>query len=239
MDVIEQIRKLVEVQKIDSQIYSKKAVVEKEKPQQLQALEEELLGKRSGLTAAEEALKAIQLKNKELEIEDLAKHDALNKAEGDLINLKSNVEYQTKLKEIAKLKSDISGVEDGEIEAMEEVSECESKLAEAKKAFAYEEKTYSEKRISIEKEIEILKDEIALLQAKKDAAINGLDKILLARYQRVVEAKNGLAIVPYANDACGGCHMNLPMDMFNKIKTSLEVQSCPMCARMLYLEDEL
>lgn len=239
MNIKEQLTKMVDVQKYDSEIYFKLNLAEKEKPQELSDLEEEFVLKRQSLTEAEEALKQVQLRKKDAELLEQTKRDGLAKAEGDLYKLKSNDEYKTKLNEIANLKKGISDTEDVELELMEELSSCESEVAKCKEAFQAEEKKHNEQKQVIEKEIKTLEEEIFILRDKRTIALKQVDPQLASRYEGLVESKGGHALVSFNNGACGGCFMNLPLDVGNKIKLYEGIVYCDRCGRMLYLEDDI
>jgi len=55
---------------------------------------------------------------------------------------------------------------------------------------------------------------------------------------RILENKQGLALVPVVGSSCGGCHMNVTPQQRNAIKMNEELVFCEMCARILYLEDD-
>jgi len=62
---------------------------------------------------------------------------------------------------------------------------------------------------------------------------------MLAVYDRVVENRGGTALVPVVGNACGGCFMHVPPQVINKIKMYDEIVRCEMCARFLYLQEEI
>ena len=64
-----------------------------------------------------------------------------------------------------------------------------------------------------------------------------IDKAALAKYDRIVKSKDGLAVVPVAGDSCQGCFRILPSQMIHEIRTKKELVCCGSCARILYLEE--
>jgi len=59
---------------------------------------------------------------------------------------------------------------------------------------------------------------------------------LLRKYHTLFQRRGGLALVPAKNGACLGCHMQLPPQQYNKLLKVTEIQSCPHCNRILYVE---
>lgn len=239
MKIKELIQKLVEVQQIDAERYRIKYLVEEEKPEELKILQDEFIAKRDGLGKAEEALKQAQLRKKDAELQEQAKRDVLNKAQGDLYKLKSNDEYRLKLKEIENLKRDISEAEDVELEILENLAPLELAVAKAKEEYACEEKLYTEKKGAVEKEIKTLEEQMFLLKDKLTIASRELSGHYWDRYSQLVESKSGIAIVPLQESSCGGCYMSLPPDMSNKIKLYEDIVFCDHCGRMLYIADDI
>jgi uncharacterized protein len=53
-----------------------------------------------------------------------------------------------------------------------------------------------------------------------------------------MERRAGVAIVEARNGTCLGCNMQLPPQMFNSLFRTQEIQSCPHCNRLLFVEKQ-
>ncbi len=62
---------------------------------------------------------------------------------------------------------------------------------------------------------------------------------LLRKYHTLFQRRGGLALALAKNGACLGCHMQLPPQQYNKLLKVAEIQSCPHCNRILYVEDDV
>lgn len=71
---------------------------------------------------------------------------------------------------------------------------------------------------------------------KRDALLGQLPTSLRKRYEMLLDRRAGIAIVEARQGTCLGCHMHLPPQLFNTLFTTPDVQSCPHCNRMLYLD---
>ncbi len=107
----DQIKKLVELQALDVDIYRFKKEVE-EKPLALEELRKHFESKKASLKALEEQLKRNQVDRKGSELELQAKEGDIVKANGQLMQLKTNKEYSAKLLEIENMKADKSVFEE-------------------------------------------------------------------------------------------------------------------------------
>src|SRR5580704_16605223 len=103
----DQIRKLVDLQVMDEEIFRFKRDL-REKPSQIEVLKSEFESKKTKLKSLEEKLKAIQVVQKELELDLKVKEENITKADNSLALLKTNKEYQARLLEIENLKADKS-----------------------------------------------------------------------------------------------------------------------------------
>ena len=61
-----------------------------------------------------------------------------------------------------------------------------------------------------------------------------IDARLLSQYERILKSREGLALVPVMNNACGGCHMGLPPQVVNETQQHEKWIVCESCARILY-----
>jgi len=62
---------------------------------------------------------------------------------------------------------------------------------------------------------------------------------LLRKYQGLFKRRNGVALAIARNGACLGCNMQLPPQLFNQLLQGADLQSCPHCNRILYVEVEV
>ena len=111
ISVQDQIKKIVELQKIDGEIYNLQVEL-KEKPAVLDQLKAEFEGHKEALTVLEEKLKTIQVDRKEKELELKVQEDEITKANVQLYQIKTNKEYTVKITEIEHIKSDQSFIEE-------------------------------------------------------------------------------------------------------------------------------
>ena len=107
----DQIRKLVELQVMDEEIFRFKREL-REKPVEVENLKKEFESKKIKLKGLEDKLKAIQLVQKESELDLKVKEEAIAKTDASLSLIKTNKEYQARLLEIENLKADKSIVEE-------------------------------------------------------------------------------------------------------------------------------
>jgi hypothetical protein len=67
-----------------------------------------------------------------------------------------------------------------------------------------------------------------------EALQRGLPRVLLDRYQWLVDAGRAPAVVAIEQGVCSGCHIRLHTMLEQQAGRSLAVFTCPHCRRMLY-----
>ena len=131
----EQIKILVELQKIDAEIYFLKKELGTH-PALKQKIEADFEKKKVHLKAAEDELKAVQLKQKQKEGDLQAKEEKIKKLQGQLYQLKTNKEYSVMEMEIKGLKADNSVLEEEILKLLDVVDLSKAKCAKEKEFLA-------------------------------------------------------------------------------------------------------
>jgi predicted nucleic acid-binding Zn-ribbon protein len=238
ISVKEQIRKIIELQKVDGEIHNLKIEL-KEKPVVLAELKEGFELCKSALATLEEKLKGVQVARKEKELELKTKEDEIAKANAQLSQIKTNKEYTAKISEIEHIKADKSIAEEKILMSYDESDAVNVEIKKEKVKVDEEEKKYSAKKKETEASIKVIEDRIKVLDSQRSQATDGIDPSFLSRYERILRHKDGIAIVPVQNEgSCGGCHMNVTPQQINAIKMQKELVECEMCSRIFYLEDD-
>ena len=237
--VKEQIKKLVELQKLDAEIFEKKKELV-DKPAMVQQLKEQFESKKGTLNELEAKAKTVVLGRKEQELELKGKEDQITKANATLNEMKTNREYTAKLSEIENLKADKSLIEEKILESFDASDAIVKEIEREKQVVAEEEKRYLAKKKEVDDEVKILDDRIKVLDSQRQQIAPHVDPKVLFKYEAILNNKQGLALVAVTgNNSCGGCFMNLRVQNINAIKMAEEMFQCEYCSRILYLEEDL
>ena len=234
----DQIRKLVDLQVMDEEIFRFKREL-REKPAELEALKNAFESQKIKLKGLEDKLKSIQVIQKEWELDLKAKEEGIAKADASLSLLKTNKEYQTRLHEIETLKADKSIVEEKILLGYDEV-DAARKAMEAEKAIVLQyEKDFNAKKSQVDDDIAVINDRLKVKESQRARVAPEVRPDCLSRYERILKNKDGLGIVKVEGQACGGCYMHLTEQVMNELKKYEQIIACDMCARILYLADDL
>ncbi len=238
MDLKKEIQKLIELQEIDGKIISCKKDRDFTKPQLIAEITAAFEEKRNITRQAEEELKNLQIIKKQKELDLQTKEEAIKKNQAQLFQLKTNQEYQAKIKEINSLKADVSVKEEEILQVMEDIDAAVKKLEERKSLVSRQEVEFKQEKSKIEEEIKQVEAEINHLQGKRDILAKEIEPDLLQKYEYLLENRSGLAIVGVKSGVCQGCYMSVTDEVINQMKLYKEVMTCPMCARMIYPQED-
>ena len=236
MSTEEQIKLLIEIQKLDSRIYTLRKELANQ-PVLIKNLEDEFRQKETTLKTAEEDLKALAVKRREQEGELASQEEGIKKLQIQLYQLKTNKEYQAMEKEIGGHKADASVLEESIIKILEEIDACTKKAAGQKEILQQERQKDAEKKSKIDTRTKEIEGSLQVLNSERAEVAQRIEREFLEKYERILKSKDGVAMVPAQGDACGGCNINLPPQIINEIKLRHELVFCGSCARILYITE--
>ena len=232
----EQIKLLVELQGLDTQIFRLEDELEAI-PETIRIREEEFKEKSVNLKKLEDDLKALLMKRKEKEGDLEAKEGTIKKYQQQLNQVKTNKEYTALQEEIGRVKADDSLIEEAILNIFDEIDAGNKNITKEKDFLKGEEAKFNEEKKRFASDTERIKTELETLKKQREELSGKVDKVILKKYERIVKSKDGLAVVTIANDACQGCFRVMPPQVVNEIKMNKELVFCDNCARILYLEE--
>lgn len=235
----DELRKLLELQKIDLQIYNLKRRQETEIPDLREKIGLAFEEKKKETAAADARLKELQVKKKGKEVDLAGKEEGIKKAQSQLYQLKTNREYSAKLNEIASLKADTSLFEEDILRIMEEIEAADKKLKEEKEKLSIEEKKFKEETTKLDGQLGEIGVEIKQQEDKKNTLVRDVDKNILAQYEKLLKSRSGIAMSAVDNQNCGACHMNITAQKVNEIKMYANLIFCESCQRILYIQEDI
>lgn len=224
---------LYQLQQIDSQI-DKIQVIRGELPMEVSDLEDEVLGLQTRVNNYIEEARMLQeqINSKKQVIKDAT--SMIKKYASQQSNVKNNREFESlnKETEFQHLEIQLS-----EKRIKEYTAEYNAKLAiiEASKQTLEERvNDLRNKKSELDNIIAETEKEEENLAKNSAKASSIIEERLLSAYQRIrTNARNGLAVVSIARDACGGCFNKIPPQRQLDIKQRKKVIVCEHCGRIL------
>lgn len=229
----EQLSYLIELQKLDL-IIGRIIVKKSELPEKIIQMDE---GFAAFAKSVEEGKKKFEELNKlQSEKEDKLKKgiDSIKKTKDRLSEVKTNKEYQAILKEIETIEKKNSEIEDEIIGGLDQIDHMRTEVREKEKDFETHRSQYEKEKKKIEKEISQLDYDLADAEKKTNALRKRIRDELLKRYETIKGRRNGVAVALVWKEVCGGCHMNIPPQMYIELQRSSDLLTCPNCNRIVY-----
>lgn len=203
-------------------------------PQLQRAVDQRLQQESAKLEELRNRLKQLEAERKKLELEAEAKRNQVAKYRSQLMQIKSNVEYQALLKEIAEQEAAVRQVEDRELELMEQAEQLQPVLQEETVLVRELTGKAAAEKEQLRQRGEQVARELAELQAERQKLAGALSGDVLYRYERLLRSKGDAAVVPVVHGNCGGCHLSVAPQTINNARYGTELTSCDYCGRILY-----
>ncbi len=230
-----QLELLISLQEIDKEI--KKLNQLKEKiPEEIER-ERQIFEKiNSEINQLNEKIEQAKKERRSKELETQSVTDLINNTKGKLPNVKTNKEYSAVLQEIENSKSKIDSLEEEEIKLMENIEEYQKEYEWKLKEKEEEEKFFFEIKKRKEEELEDVNNRLEKeLHYKNDLAVK-IESKWFKYYEKVMNARNGLAVVTIEKDTCCGCYRSLRPQLSIEIRQNDSIITCPYCSRFLFSE---
>ncbi len=236
IDIKEEIKKLVQLQEMDSEIFDLRSQKEYF-PVRLKEMDDSLEDKKTGMENAENALKSLQVSRSEKETDMQAKEEKIAKHEGELYQIKNNKEYQALQQEIDSIKADVSLIEEDIIMLLDEVEAAQARVEEEKKKFEVEKQSVESEKETIKAEEKQVDDRLKDLTARRGEFTKNIAPNVLSQYEKILENRGKTAIARIDGEFCGECNMTLRPQMINEAQLKKNLVFCESCSRILYAED--
>lgn len=147
-------------------------------------------------------------------------------------------EYKVLLRETDENKKKSSKMEDEMIELLDIIEEKE-KLFENSKNDLFQLKTTVENEIrSILDESVEERQELEIIQKKKDKITPSLKPRLLMIYNNLLVTGSRKAVINLKKNTCTGCFVTLPPQFFIEVRKGGELFFCPQCQRIIFWDEE-
>jgi len=206
----------------------------KQIPEEVERLTGTLEESLQALEEKQQLIEEDQKRQRQLELEVETLRDRLSKFRGQLMEVKTNKEYQAMLHEIEGTGKEIEAKEDQILEGMMAIEEREELARQAKEGFQKEETQILEKRSQLERSATHAESEIVELQKDRRQLEREIPEGLNQQYQRIASVRNGVALAEVKDQSCQACHVKLRPQYFCEVKTNQKIMTCENCNRFLY-----
>lgn len=202
-------------------------------PKRRERLRESLAQAKSSLDRAKKDLDQVRLTRRavEKEVETILSESA--KLERQLQDVKTNKEYQALLHEIELLKGKRSDQETKILESFEREEALSTATASGERRVKEEEVGLMEGEEALAREGAAIDQKLHSISQDRDAVKPRVPALLLSRYDRILAARDGVAVVEVRKNACGACFKGLTPHAVQEARKGDQIQICESCGRIM------
>lgn len=230
--IIEQLKTLVEMQKMDEQIGRYK-LMQQDLPQQLNQIIERVEQATADLLAVETERAELNKKQRALD-GDIKQHgEQIKKYAAQLSEIKTNKEYKALNTEIAFLKEKISELESNQLEMMDAENEIKSRIEAAKAELNAAEVAKRSQEGELRGQIDSLESKIEETRTQRNNLAVTLPTSLIKQYGNMIKNKNNIAVAWNKEGSCGACGFVIRPQIRIELQLFKRIIPCENCGRIL------
>ncbi len=233
----EEIKQLTELQVIDLEIAMFDAEINSEQDEfakRVEAFDE----RQASIIELKDKIEAAEAQRREFEAELSDEINRIKERQSKMMQVQTNREYQSLLKEIEDAKKNMKEKEE-EIVSLMETSEADSKIMAEQENLTADEKTaLDEESAKAKKQSAKIERKKKKIVTKRKAMAKHIDTAVLRNYDMLRARRNGKAVVGVIKGVCQGCFMSIPPQHFNNILKGDRMLNCPICQRILFHDPE-
>lgn len=233
LTVEEKLQALFSLQKMDSEVDEIRRL-RGELPIEVSDLEDEMEGLRMRIENLEKNVAELNKRISDNQLRGKESDELIEKYQKQQMNVKNNREYDALTKEIEMQSLERDLAKKKTRDAEKEIKSFDEYLAESRDKMTAKEKELEVKKEELKKiTAETEKQETSLLK-KREKAKKDIETRLIEAYERIRRTyRNGLGVVYFERDSCGGCYGKIPPQRQLEIKQRKKIIVCEHCGRVL------
>ena len=231
----EAIRKLIALQQMDQEragLHAKIAEMEAG----LEARKQAIAEKEAAIDKCQATIASLEQRQREYQGLHEDAQARIKDRQARIMQVQTSREHQALLKEIEENKRLLKDTEEKALAAMERIEALKEEMAQLQQDCQDEQGLLGQESDMVAKEVKKIKREIKKLDGQRQSLAEEIEPVLIARYAKLVEKRNGTAVVEARQGVCMGCFMSIPPQQLNEIMLGDQLHLCPTCQRILYVK---
>jgi uncharacterized protein len=233
--VKKQMELLYRLQTIDSNI-KRSETLQRRFEEETSRLQLELDTETEKSAAVSAEIEALVKQHREHEAALKVLEEQKRKIQEKMMAIKTNKEFAAAQHEISSVEQAISKKEDEIILAMDAVEGSKDLSAAAEKTLQEARLRFEDKKRQAETELRDYLADIEKQRQTRETLLKEIKPDMLAAYQQLHKARNGVAVALADNEYCLGCSMKIPPQLYNDAVQGDTLQTCPHCRRILFVD---
>ena len=203
-------------------------------PLERKSLEEQTTAASAKFEALKDRARHAEVERKKLELEVGTRNESIARLRTQQFETRKNDEFAAMGREIERYQSEITRLEDQELEFMEQTDQLKAQIGAEEKQTAAVKEAIARQVNDLEAKEKTLSSRLEELKKEREELAAKVDEDLLDRFSRLFASKGDAAVVALDHDVCAGCHMKVTTATAARVKADKEIVSCEQCGRILY-----
>jgi predicted nucleic acid-binding Zn-ribbon protein len=233
-----QLKSLWELQQLDielSELESRKQAI----PQEIQQAQQKL-------KAEEEEHQEVAAKHEELSSQrrnleqDMGEaRDRIKRYKSQLLQIKTNKEYQTLLHEISMENNKIAAYEEESLETLTKSDQLSEDLKKMSTELNNRQEEFKKFEKKMQEELIRVNDAVSAKKKEGERVASEINRASLARYQQIRKGRGGIGVVVVSDSTCTGCNAVIPPQFIAEVIQAESLLTCEQCGRILVWKENV
>jgi predicted nucleic acid-binding Zn-ribbon protein len=206
-------------------------------PLERKSLDAQAAAASARLEAIKDRARHVEMEKKKLELDVGTRNESIARLRTQQYETRKNDEFSAMGREIERYQEEISGLEDQELDLMEQADQLKVQIAVEEKQTAAAKEAIAKQAVNLEAKQATLEGRLEELKKEREELAAKVDEDLLDRFNRLFTSKGDAAVVALEHDVCTGCHMKVTTATVVRVKGGKEIVSCEQCGRILYFTE--
>ena len=228
--------KLIELQGIDTKLRDLNDLLG-DLPSKVDELNHQEESIKNSLVENKERMKELEVESHKGEVRIAEINDKVNKLKDQLFLVTNNKQYDALMHEMDHMKEERTTIETETFSFLEEKETLTESVETMESELGSLSNDLTVRREKLESAISDSAEEKSILEQQRSEQVNGIDLNTVSIYNRVFEARDGLAVVNLSGNGCGGCGAHIPMQKVTEVRANTTIHRCDVCGRFLYSEN--
>jgi predicted nucleic acid-binding Zn-ribbon protein len=231
--MLPELERLIRLQDIETRVAEARKRIA-DAPGEIAALDARLTASRDAVAAAREAATHNQTARRTLDRDLVAAQQRLSKYKEQLMEVKTNPEYHAMQHQISAASAEVGKVEEHIIANMLDADEVNARLKAAEAALETDENGLAKERAAIQADVTDRQRVLDESVDERRAVVPEISRSHLEMFERVLKARQGIAVAKAIDGHCSICHVRLRPQVYNTILRNEAIVQCDHCQRILY-----
>lgn len=206
-------------------------------PQYRKDLELQVEEQEQRLRMAQEEIEELERRRRSLERKVEENRERIKQSKIRLLEVKTNKEYEAVLHEIEWAEQASSQMEEEILNILEELDTKQERFRSLQQEVRRQKERFQGLIEELEERHKRLEEQVLAWQREKEEISKKVTPELFSMYTKLKE-KRGVAIALVKDEACQGCHVHIPPQLYNEVLKNERLFTCPNCQRILYWKGE-